>query len=130
MLRLAFAIADHTGRALFFRHDLSGLPKKTDTLVMLIFAASAAFSALNSGVAWYFPVHMLWLFSMSFLFSVRLTVIYALLSIAIDGLAWGLMAGFGNDFAKPLGLWEIACLIVLMNRDRKLKESSQELDNG
>lgn len=130
MLRLAFAIADHTGRALFFRHDLSGLPKKTDTLVMLIFAASAAFSALNSGVAWYFPVHMLWLFSMSFLFSVRLTVIYALLSIAIDGLAWGLMAGFGNDFAKPLGLWEIACLIVLMNRDRKLKESSQERDNG
>ena len=130
MLRLAFAIADHTGRALFFRHDLSGLPKKTDTLVMLIFAASAAFSALNSGVAWYFPVHMLWLFSMSFLFSVRLTVIYALLSIAIDGLAWGLMAGFGNDFAKPLGLWEIACLIMLMNRDRKLKESSQELDNG
>ncbi len=130
MLRLAFAIADHTGRALFFRHDLSGLPKKTDTLVMLIFAASAAFSALNSGVAWYFPVHMLWLFSMSFLFSVRLTVIYALLSIAIDGLAWGLMAGFGNDFAKPLGLWEIACLIVLMNRDRKLKESSQEQDNG
>ena len=130
MLRLAFAITDHTGRALFFRHDLSGLPKKTDTLVMLIFAASAAFSALNSGVAWYFPVHMLWLFSMSFLFSVRLTVIYALLSIAIDGLAWGLMAGFGNDFAKPLGLWEIACLIVLMNRDRKLKESSQEQDNG
>lgn len=130
MVRLAFAIADHTGRALFFRHDLSGLPKKTDTLVMLIFAASAAFSALNSGVAWYFPVHMLWLFSMSFLFSVRLTVIYALLSIAIDGLAWGLMAGFGNDFAKPLGLWEIACLIVLMNRDRKLKESSQEQDNG
>jgi hypothetical protein len=57
-------------------------------------------------------------------------VIYALLSIAIDGLAWGLMAGFGNDFAKPLGLWEIACLIVLMNRDRKLKESSQEQDNG
>lgn len=130
MVRLAFVIADHTGRALFFRHDLSGLPKKTDTLVMLIFAASAAFSALNSGVAWYFPVHMLWLFSMSFLFSVRLTVIYALLSIAIDGLAWGLMAGFGNDFAKPLGLWEIACLIVLMNRDRKLKESSQEQDNG
>lgn len=130
MVRLAFAIADHTGRALFFRHDLSGLPKKTDTLVMLIFAASAAFSALNSGVAWYFPVHMLWLFSMSFLFSVRLTVIYALLSIAIDGLAWGLMAGFGNDFAKPLGLWEIACLIALMNRDRKLKESSQEQDNG
>lgn len=130
MLRLAFAIADHTGRALFFRHDLSGLPKKTDTLVMLIFAASAAFTALNSGVAWYFPVHMLWLFSMSSLFSVRLTVIYALLSIAIDGLALGLMAGFGNDFAKPLGLWEIACLIVLMNRDRKLKESSQEQDNG
>ena len=97
---------------------------------MLIFAASAAFSALNSGVAWYFPVHMLWLFSMSFLFSVRLTVIYALLSIAIDGLALGLMAGFGNDFAKPLGLWEIACLIVLMNRDRKFKESSQEQDNG
>lgn len=130
MLRLAFAIADHTGRALFFRHDLSGLPKKTDTLVMLIFTASAAFSALKSGVAWYFPIHMLWLFSMSFLFSVRLTVIYAMLSMAIDGLAWGMMAGFGNDFAKPLGLWEVACLIVLMHRERKLKESSGERDNG
>lgn len=130
MFRLAFAIADHAGRALFFRHDLTGLPKKTDTLVLLIFVASAALSALKSGVAWYFPVHMLWLFAMSFLFSVRLTVIYAMLSMAIDGLAWGIMAGFGNDFAKPLELWEIACLIVLMNRDRKLKESSRDQDNG
>lgn len=130
MLRLAFAIVDHTGRALFFRHDLSGLPKKTDTLVMLIFAASAAFSTLKSGVAWYFPVHMLWLFSMSFLFSVRLTVIYAMLSMAINALTWGMMAGFGDDFAKPLGLWQVACLIVLMHRERKLKESSGERDNG
>lgn len=130
MLRLAFAIAEHIGRALFFRHDLSGLPKKTDTLVMLIFAASAALSALKSGIAWYFPFHLLWLFSMSFLFSIRLTVIYAMLSMAIDGLSWGMMTGFGDDFAKPLVLWEIACLIVLMNRDRKIEESSREQDNG
>jgi len=131
MLRLAFALADHAGRALFFRHDLSGLPKKTDTLVMLIFAASAAISALSSGVDWYFPVHMLWLFCMAFLFSVRLTVIYALLSMGINGLDWGAtMAGFGDDFAKPLELWEVASLIVLMYRERKLKESSGSQDNG
>jgi len=130
MFRLVLAMADHTGRALSFRHDLSGLPTKTDTLVILIFLASAALSALKAGVVLYFPVHMLWLFSMSFLFSVRLTVIYAMLSMAVDGLAWGIMAGFGSDFAKPLELWEIACLIVLMNRDRKLKESSGERNNG
>lgn len=131
MLRLAFALADHTGRALFFRHDLSGLPKKTGALVMLIFVASAAMSALCSGVDWYFPVHMLWLLCMTAMFSVRLTVIYALLSMAINGMEWGMvMAGFGDDFAKPLEVWEIACLMVLMYRDRKQKDSSGEKNNG
>lgn len=130
MFRLAFALADHTGRALFFRHDLSGLPKKMDALVMMIFVTSAALAALKSGVAWYFALHMLWLFSMNFFFTVRLTVIYALLSIAIDSLAWGIMAVFGNDVAKPLELWEIVCLIVLIHRERKLKESSGSQDNG
>lgn len=131
MLRLAFALADHTGRALFFRHDLSGLPQKTSALVMLIFVASAAMSALCSGVDWYFPVHTLWLLCMAGLFSVRLTVAYALLSMAVNGIDWGMsMAGFGDDFTKPLEAWEIACLMVLMYRDRKLKESSREKNNG
>lgn len=39
-------------------------------------------------------------------------------------------AVFDNDFTKPLGLWEVACPIVLMHRERKLEESSGERDNG
>lgn len=129
MGNLVFGMLAHVGLLLTFRHDLSGLPRKSCGLVYVVVAISALLNGFLMDNPWSILKEAAALVLVGSFVSVRTMVGFALISGAFDVLF--MTAGLAPaDIAEPakaiLVAWQYACLIRVMYLEFSGKHKAEQ----